>query len=323
MASKKTSVFTKVSTAWKNGARFSKRYALYRFGERVASSVSLKRLSKRYREKKDSYIIGYLENRISTVVKSFEGLDYKGDFSDNAPIWVCWWSGIDTAPKIVRRCVESIIANSDGRKVNLINKNNYSDYIDVPIYILKKLETGQMKTAHFADYLRVCLLEKYGGLWLDATLFCSQTIPKLYFDTPVFTMKSEYSDTVFIAKNQWSTFCLGGFCGNVFYSFLRCAFEAYWQEEDYPVDYLFFDYLIYIAVRRIPAVKRYMDEIELNNTHWNSLSAAFNAALPARELDGVLYGDTVFYKLSWKKGYPLTSFEGTPSVYARFVDGEA
>lgn len=110
--------------------------------------------------------------------------------------------------------------------------------------------------AHFADYLRVCLLYKYGGLWLDATIFCADRIPEDYFEVPFFTCKSEYQESKFISHYQWVTFVLGGWKGNVFYAFMKEAFEIYWENNTSAIDYLFFDELIYIARENVTAIKQ-------------------------------------------------------------------
>lgn len=201
----------------------------------------------------------------------------------------------------------------------MITEQNYSEYIAVPEHILHKLKNGSMCMAHFTDYLRVCLLAEYGGLWLDATMFCAETIPEEYFDCDFFTCRSEVKRGYYLSDFQWVTFCLGGHRGHVFYRFMKAAFECYWSRENAAIDYLFFDDLIYIAKSTIPAVRDALDSVPLSNLRRDDLQAAMNAALPAEEFWNVVQEDTVLYKLSWREAYTRETHDGKPTVYDYFL----
>jgi len=73
--------------------------------------------------------------------------------------------GNSDTPDYILMCRETILKNcGDGVNVILINKNNLLDYLDdVPENLFKLKEI-----AHIADYVRVALLVKYGGIWLDS-----------------------------------------------------------------------------------------------------------------------------------------------------------
>jgi hypothetical protein len=62
---------------------------------------------------------------------------------------------------------------------------------------------------------------------------------------------------------RWVTFVLGGRRGNVFFEYLKDAFEVYWKKFDRAVDYLFFDYIIDIGYRNIPAIRELIDNIPI------------------------------------------------------------
>lgn len=185
--------------------------------------------------------------------------------------------------------------------------------------MLNKVEAKQMGLAHLADYIRVKLLSEYGGLWLDATIFCSDTVPESCFDIPFFTCKSPRQDCGYVSEMRWVTFCLGGWKGNVFFRFMADAFERYWQESPRAIDYLFFDYIIELAYNQLPVLRKLIDSVPENNLHRDDLQAAMNAALPAAEFDNVLQPDTVLYKLSWRESYAEKAANGEDSVYTLFI----
>ncbi|WP_167639552.1 capsular polysaccharide synthesis protein [Segatella hominis] len=51
--------------------------------------------------------------------------------------------------------------------------SNYQQWIELPEFIVRKYKKGLIPAASFSDLLRLSLLQKYGGVWMDATVFCS------------------------------------------------------------------------------------------------------------------------------------------------------
>ena len=92
---------------------------------------------------------------------------------NNGNIWIFWWQGYDTAPLLVKKCIDSIIKNAGNHPVILITKENWKNYADIPDYIIEKVEKGIITLTHFSDILRMSLVSEHGGLWLDATIFVS------------------------------------------------------------------------------------------------------------------------------------------------------
>lgn len=244
--------------------------------------------------------------------------------SEIAPVWVCWWDGLEKAPDVIKRCVRSIQEHAGEHPVRVLDKYTIKQYLTIPDYITDMVEKKRLGLANLCDYIRVALLEKYGGLWLDATIFCSQEIPDWYFTYDVFTIKSKSAENKFnkkyISNGRWVTYCIGGRAGTSLFQFLRSAFEEIWSTENYNIDYLMFDYLIDIAYSTLPEVRDAMLLIPESNPHRSALHNAMCEDRPASELDNVLYPDTVLYKLSWKSLYGMKTASGEESVYARWLN---
>ena len=110
-------------------------------------------------------------------------------------IWILWWQGLENAPEIVKACYFSI-KHYLGKEYNivLLTKDNYTQYIQLPKDVTDKimsakfsLEKGKIPLQFFSDLIRLELLNKYGGIWLDATVFCtSERIPKFIQDVDAF-----------------------------------------------------------------------------------------------------------------------------------------
>lgn len=305
---------------FKSDSNFSFKYACWRIIDEYSSRLGWKKISSPVHAKREKWISVYLEKHLQSVVEEFKDKDNVGCFSENAPIWICWWDGEDVAPALVKQCIKSIKKNAGVHKVCFITKDNYSEYIEIPEYMLQKVAEKKMKLAHLADYIRIALLEKYGGLWIDTTMYCHRVIPEEYFELPFFTCKSEECDCGYLSRMRWVTFCIGGYKNNIVFTFLKRAFEEYWKNHDNAIDYLFFDHLIDIAYNNVPAIKKFIDSVPINNLHRDDLQAAMNEALPGDSFDNIIKDDTVLYKLSWRESYSEKTADGQESVYGHFLN---
>lgn len=84
-------------------------------------------------------------------------------------IWFLWYQGLAEAPLVVKKCYESWQKYNPDWEVIFLDENNLKDYI-TPSLPPEKL--SQLSKNHQSDLLRVELLAKYGGVWVDATCLC-------------------------------------------------------------------------------------------------------------------------------------------------------
>lgn len=185
----------------------------------------------------------------------FEKAESKISYNDtisenNGPIWLFWWQGEQSMPPIVKCCIKAIKSNSCGRKVNLVTQYNINSYLELSdisdrIMYLKNKEN--ITLTFFSDIVRFKLLEKYGGLWLDATILVTDDIDNKYF-SDIFTC-SGYSDEdyFFVTEGDWCSFLIGGSANNPLFQFMCAFYEAYWEKNDGLVDYFIIDYALKYA----------------------------------------------------------------------------
>lgn len=106
-------------------------------------------------------------------------------------VWICWMQGIENAPELVQRCYASIKEHVTDREIVLITAENRKKYVELPDYIEEKYAKGIITHTHFSDILRVTLLAKHGGTWIDATVFCSGgVIPHYMLDSDFFVFQN-------------------------------------------------------------------------------------------------------------------------------------
>jgi hypothetical protein len=94
-------------------------------------------------------------------------------------IWQYWGQGYDTEsmPEIVRICLNSVDCNKGNYEIIRLSDANVKEYIDFPEEIFNKVRNGLMSRTFFSDLLRVSLLSIYGGVWLDATILLTDSLP--------------------------------------------------------------------------------------------------------------------------------------------------
>lgn len=219
-------------------------------------------------------------------------------------IFVLWWQGEDTMPPIIHTVINSIKAATD-KEVVLITLDNVRKFIDIPDFIWQKYICKKMGAAHFSDYTRMALLEKFGGLWIDSTVLCTKKIPDWIYEQDFFTIKAvehttDLLDEKYVAKGRWNTQVFGtNKKGHPFFSTVRRLLEQYWMEHDYMIDYLLFDDIILYAYNTNTFIKKEMDKVPVSNAEMHSLLPLMNSAFD-KDYWERLSANTYMFKLTYK-----------------------
>ena len=167
-------------------------------------------------------------------------------------IWVCWFQGMEHAPKMVQYCFESLKSNLRDKRIILITEDNYKEYVQFPAYILEKYEKGCFSKTHLSDLLRLELLIKYGGTWIDATVWCSSPIyPDYLFDSDLFMFQNLKPglDGQCTAVSSWFiTSC----SNNQMLVLERALLYEYWKENTKLVHYYLFHMFFQMVIEAYP-----------------------------------------------------------------------
>lgn len=159
-------------------------------------------------------------------------------------VWICWMQGIENAPILVQKCYNSLQKNLHDREIVLITSDNISEYTDFPHYILDKYKNGIITNTHFSDLLRVELLCRYGGTWIDSTVFCSSdNIPSYMLDSDFFLFQNlkPGSDGSSINISSWF---ITARANHKFMLATRELLWKYWKQNDRLVDYFLLHHFI-------------------------------------------------------------------------------
>lgn len=179
-----------------------------------------------------------LEKKYKSTLLNFDKqYDDSLDHNTSEYVWICWFQGMNNAPEIVKKCYESVKRNMPDKKIVVITSDNISDYIEFPDYILEKWKAGYITHTHMTDLLRLELLIKYGGLWLDATVFVSDSnIEDYYSKSDLFFFQNlkpgRDGDCTYI-----SSWLIGAKTNNKILLATRELCYEYWKKNTKMVDY--------------------------------------------------------------------------------------
>lgn len=84
-----------------------------------------------------------------------------------------WHSGLADAPPLVRICVESWRRRNPGWTVRVLDDAGLGQWIDMQDV---RDRNPRLTIQVFSDILRWRLLARHGGVWADATLYCSRPL---------------------------------------------------------------------------------------------------------------------------------------------------
>lgn len=239
-----------------------------------------------------------------------EEIYQKDDFEGKIPIWVCWWQGEDSLPELVQVCLKSIQKNIPGEKAVLrfITLENCMEYVTFTDTIIRKFQEGKITLTHLSDILRAELLYRYGGMWIDATYFVSDSLEKALLEKDTFwTIK--YPNAIWksdVAQGRWSCNCLKVPPKSLFARFLMESFWYYWEVNDSLIDYFLIDYVAAVAYDTFSEVHKMIEDCPVSDTVVFELQKNLN-----RKFDRKKYQEWTtkasFFKLNWRTNLEETT----------------
>lgn len=259
-----------------------------------------------------------LEEKYASLIKEYENKEQQLS-SIPGIIWVCWWQGMENAPEVVRLCYERLKQMAGDRKVNLITAENYKDYIEMPDYIIEKLEKKIISITHFSDALRVNLLSKYGGVWIDATCFLTGNVFE-DMTSEFYTVKLPHNDNEpCVSDGKWCIFFMGTSPNNVLFNFLTDFYNIYWKEENSVIAYYLTDYMVDIAYDKIKCVKDMIDKVPENNLLIHTLKGKLNEEFDESEFERLCSSNKI-HKLAHERNYVRELENGKETFYGHIYN---
>ena len=203
----------------------------------------------------DRVLKEYFTNKIET-----EQIKPKKTFNNEKIIWQFWGQGWDfeKLPDVVKISYKSVEKYKKDYEIIHLDMNNINDYLEIPAYILKKVEDKKMGFAHFTDIIRLALLYNYGRVWIDATILLTDYLPQEYFEMDYFMFQrddnlenkkdwEDYDDFYFSWNNEMKVRVLNSIIfakkNNEIIKILLDMLLIFWEHNDLVPNYFFFQVL--------------------------------------------------------------------------------
>ncbi|MCI7678043.1 MAG: capsular polysaccharide synthesis protein [Streptococcus orisratti] len=242
-----------------------------------------------------------LKSRYKSIID--KGIEVKGEQKASNTVWICWFQGEDKAPDLVRACINSVRLNMPDFNVIIITRENIKDYTKIPSYIWEKYENGQISFAHFSDLVRIDLLCEYGGVWIDATVLCTQKIDKnSILNNHLFMFKQLdliHLDNPNVVASSW---LISAYSNQEILLLTRKLLWQYWKDYNYLINYFTFHLFFTLSANRY---KEKWAAVPLYNNHtphvlFFELQSKYNA-----QRWKVLSTQSPFHKLNYHLDYDI------------------
>ena len=236
-------------------------------------------------------------------------------------IWTLWMQGYENAPELVKSTIDSIrkFAELNNFQFILLEENTIEKYIVFPKLIKEKMDLGVIDYTKISDILRVSLLAKYGGTWVDATIYMKEEFDSSLLLQNYYTIKTggieDYSPN--ISNNRWKGFFLSG--NSSLFSFTRDFFFEYYSRYDIAVDYLLIDYIFDMAYKYDEKIKNQMLELEKSNPDLFWLESHLGDKFDQKVWDNITETTKVF-KTTYKLSGEIKSNKN--NFYSKLIDGK-
>ena len=197
-----------------------------------------------------------------------ENFDYNPESLQNEPpkedgnyIWQLWLQGENNIPPMVRKCLDSVKKYCPyNYKIIVLDNEKVKKYIEIDKNIEYKYKNKLISNAHYSDYIRTCLLEKYGGIWIDATVLLTGKIPDKILNQQFFVFKNPiwYEHKKVPSENLFKVFLSidkeSGFYGSNWFivakndclivKIQKYLLEQYWNKENSLCNYFLYHFFI-------------------------------------------------------------------------------
>lgn len=283
-------------------------------------------LTEKIKIRKEKSVFKVLKRKYKNSYVSY--VSYVSDVSDVSDksipedyrdvIWTVWLQGIDNAPELVKSCIASFSNLGEDKRILVVDKYNFHRYTLIPDIIKDRFEQGVITPTAFSEIIRLDLLARHGGLWLDATMYIPFGTRIKYQDYSFFSPK----ETAFIKDGDvfglFPVFFI--FCKKNYLPIIKIRdyIFSYWSNNDYQIDYFLIDYcfkMVYLEdevfhedVDKIPVIGIYLHFIDRYMMKKRISEGTINT------LKSDLLGA---YKLNYKRQYPLAC-KGVNSDFLTF-----
>lgn len=214
-------------------------------------------------------------------------------------IWMLWLQGWNEAPTIVRACLKTWQAHNPDWMIHALSASEVRDYVDLPP-LSSSIASEAIPPEAQSDLIRITLLERYGGVWVDSTVYCLR---------PLDAWLPEKLNSGFFAfarpapDRMLSSWFLAAFKGNYIVQEWQRRVLSYWAQRTERHHYFWLHYLFAQGYTSDPHFRASWDSTpeELANTpHYYAPYKKLGAPVSSSDLQLLDSPPTPVLKLTHK-----------------------
>lgn len=295
------------------------------FGIALTTKVILYRnLAKRMPENKKQIFIKKeheikkkrLQKEFAEFIHSFIPEQQTTNVEIPKKVWMFWWQGNINDVKVVSICMNSIRNHlPEGAELIVLTKDNVSQYCEIPDFIYGKLDKGLITLTHFSDILRVSLLEKWGGCWLDATILAVSKFDYV-FGSQFWSIKHN-TKNIYIPEGRWTSYALASAPNCRLFGMMKQLFYKYWCCHDCLIDLFLVDFFIDLLYTEVEEFRKLIDEVPVNNQNVQSMRLELNTIYNDETYNSICKS-TELFKLTWREQFKEKN-NGEATFYAKLI----
>ena len=257
-----------------------------------------KNLRVKYANFKHKKVRKYLLKNYGYLLNEQTGARLPSQGEGRKTAYVFWWQGEGNAPEVVKTCIDSLRRNS-GAEVVVLSQDNYKNYVDLPDYIIDKMQSGKMGLAVFSDIVRFNLLYRHGGVWIDSTCLVVGKFPDEVFSYSFYSINSPATRA---EQFRWTSFFLASRRGDPVCGRMAEFYNEYWRDHDCSITYLLTDCWLNVLYENVPEVRGEIDAYPLSDVDFDALAEIIGEAYDESTFKAAA-GKSFFHKLTYKLPY--------------------
>lgn len=181
-------------------------------------------------------------------------------------IWTCWLQGVDQASDFIHLCMASQRKCWEGFEQHILTLDNLHEWVDIPQFVIDKYVSKKMPAALFSDILRMAVLKKYGGIWLDASVFCTGFLNESLQRQRESILDSPFTIFRYYRRGEkqpsgLSSWFIAAHSGSEIATVVYDMLVAYWRDYDCTIDYYLIHLFLSMSLRSYPEIERRMPKI--------------------------------------------------------------
>lgn len=266
---------------------------------------------------REKYILNHLKKDYEPILKKYKHKRIETKIEDELLVWVFWGQGEGNMPPVVKMCYESIRQAFPDREIKLLSLNNYKDYVKIDNVILNKFENKNITLTAFSDILRFAILERYGGIWCDATLYFLRPFELDIKEYGFYTLKHKPCKPqieIEPSRAYWRAFFMATGKNNPLFECWNEIYNDYFKFNNTIPDYFFVDYIIRLCYKNIPSVKEMIDKVPEYSDRIYELYDIRNEKFDQSRLDDLTQMAPI-QKMNWRGDFIDYSEDSEPTFF--------